>query len=75
MPLDPASPAERLAYTLADAGAAVLLTQATLLPAGLPGFAGALVRLDAERAAMESEPGEPPGRCWAGARGRERLRT
>ena len=69
VPLDPASPAERLAYTLADAGAAVLLTQATLLPAGLPGFAGALVRLDAERAAMESEPGEPPRPLLGGRAG------
>ena len=34
LPLDPAYPAERLAFMLADAGAAVLVTQAALLERG-----------------------------------------
>ncbi len=45
LPLDPAYPADRLAYMLADSGARVLLTQESL--AGLFGdFAGEIVALD-----------------------------
>ena len=47
LPLDPDYPAERLAFMLADAGAAVLVTQAALL-ARLPAHAAATVRLDAD---------------------------
>ncbi|MBV9773259.1 MAG: AMP-binding protein, partial [Gemmatimonadetes bacterium] len=45
VPLDPAYPAERLAYTLADSGAALLLTRAALRDA-LPGFNGEVVCVD-----------------------------
>ncbi|HEX2188905.1 MAG TPA: amino acid adenylation domain-containing protein, partial [Longimicrobiaceae bacterium] len=42
VPLDPAQPAERLAYMLADSGARVLLTQEGLAER-LPGFGGEVV--------------------------------
>jgi amino acid adenylation domain-containing protein len=45
LPLDPSLPAERLAFLLADAGAAVLLTQAGLAPR-LPAFAGRTVMVE-----------------------------
>ncbi|MET0398422.1 MAG: amino acid adenylation domain-containing protein, partial [Longimicrobiaceae bacterium] len=45
VPLDPEYPAERLAYMLADSGAAVLLTQERLR-AALPEFGGAIVVCD-----------------------------
>ncbi|MET0398889.1 MAG: non-ribosomal peptide synthase/polyketide synthase, partial [Longimicrobiaceae bacterium] len=61
VPLDPDYPAERLAYTLADSGAALLLTRTRLLHA-LPGFQGEVVCLDAHREAIAAEPDEaPPG--------------
>ncbi|HEX2094412.1 MAG TPA: amino acid adenylation domain-containing protein [Longimicrobiaceae bacterium] len=47
VPLDPASPRDRLAYLLEDSGAPVLLTQERLLGA-LPEFAGEVVCLDAD---------------------------
>jgi amino acid adenylation domain-containing protein len=58
VPLDPEVPAERLAYLLADSGVRALLTQERWLerlPAapGLP-----VVRLDADRQAIEAESGE-----------------
>ncbi|HEY0510562.1 MAG TPA: amino acid adenylation domain-containing protein [Thermoanaerobaculia bacterium] len=45
VPLDPAYPRERLAYTLADSGAAVLLTEEKLLPF-LPPRAGPTLLID-----------------------------
>ncbi|MBV9772681.1 MAG: amino acid adenylation domain-containing protein, partial [Gemmatimonadetes bacterium] len=59
VPLDPAYPAERLAYTLADSGAALLVSQSRLLDAH-PAFEGTVVRLDADREAIESEPDVAP---------------
>ncbi|MEW5931246.1 MAG: amino acid adenylation domain-containing protein, partial [Gemmatimonadota bacterium] len=59
VPLDPAYPAERLAYTLADSGAALLVSQGGLVDA-LPPFEGEVVRLDAEREAIAAEPEEAP---------------
>ncbi|HYR11951.1 MAG TPA: amino acid adenylation domain-containing protein [Longimicrobium sp.] len=59
VPLDPAYPAERLAYMLEDSGARVLLTLDGLAerhPAG----AARVVRLDADRAAIDAERGEAP---------------
>jgi amino acid adenylation domain-containing protein len=44
VPLDPGFPRERLAYMLADSGAAVLLTQASLRDV-LPEFAGEVVEI------------------------------
>ncbi|HVT15954.1 MAG TPA: non-ribosomal peptide synthase/polyketide synthase [Thermoanaerobaculia bacterium] len=57
VPLDPASPAERLAFILEDSGASLLVT------AGEPGASLALgpipvVRLDVERGAIERRSGE-----------------
>ncbi|HLL45460.1 MAG TPA: amino acid adenylation domain-containing protein, partial [Longimicrobiaceae bacterium] len=56
LPLDPAYPAERLAYMLQDSGASVLLTQPHLRER-LPEFAGAVVELDGsgEREAGSAE--------------------
>jgi len=47
VPLDPSYPPERLAFMLADADVAVLLTQERLV-AGLPAYEGHVVRLDAD---------------------------
>ncbi len=64
LPLDPAHPTERLAYTLADAGAPVLLVAEPLrqrLPAGAARVVGlhALVA-GQETAGQEAEGGVPP---------------
>ncbi|HST62930.1 MAG TPA: amino acid adenylation domain-containing protein [Longimicrobium sp.] len=62
VPLDPAYPVERLAFTLRDAGVAVMVTQESLrgllpVPHGVP-----LLSLDGARAQIEAEPAEnPPG--------------
>ena len=61
VPLDPDVPRERLAYLLADSGVRVLLTQEALaadLPAG--GADLTLLRLDADRTAIERESDAPP---------------
>ncbi len=66
LPLDPAYPRERLAFMLEDSGAAVVLTEASLLPAVpalLPNPAAHAVCLDREPPAgeNESESAENPG--------------
>ncbi|MFC4492559.1 amino acid adenylation domain-containing protein [Streptomyces ovatisporus] len=48
VPLDPANPAERLAYVLADAGASVVVTESALLPLTESVHEGAFVVLDRE---------------------------
>jgi amino acid adenylation domain-containing protein len=60
VPLDPAYPAERLAYMLEDSAARVLLTQASLAER-LPAGGAAVVRVDADAAAIGREAGERPG--------------
>jgi amino acid adenylation domain-containing protein/non-ribosomal peptide synthase protein (TIGR01720 family) len=65
LPLDPAYPADRLAYLLADAGASLLLTQSALRGA-VPGFERALLldALDLEGAGSDPRPvpdGAGPG--------------
>jgi amino acid adenylation domain-containing protein len=57
VPLDPAYPQERLAWMLADAGAAVLLTQRSLLPL-LPGSGAETLCLDDAGAWQVSEEHE-----------------
>ena len=60
LPLDPDYPRERLAFMLADAGAAVLVTQQALLDR-LPEAASAqLVRLDADWPAIARQPDTAP---------------
>ena len=63
LPLDPALSGERLAFMLADAGAALLVTQPALierLPAG--GRRHHVVRLDADWPAIARSPALPPTR-------------
>jgi amino acid adenylation domain-containing protein len=62
LPLDPAYPADRLAFLLADAGAAVVLTEENVA-AALPPFAGRLVLVD-------QEAGRPKGTKKKGKRPR-----
>ena len=59
VPLDPAYPPERLALTLSDSGASLLLSEASLLDA-VPGFDGEAVLLDPDRASIDHEPDRPP---------------
>ncbi len=59
VPLDPEYPHERLAYMLADTAAPVLLTQALLLDR-LPDYAGALLCLDRDWAAIARRPSTAP---------------
>ncbi|HYR09422.1 MAG TPA: amino acid adenylation domain-containing protein, partial [Longimicrobium sp.] len=62
VPLDPAYPAERLAFTLADAGVPVLLTQETLRGL-LPAQAGVrVVSVDGAAAQIAAERAENPER-------------
>src|SRR2546426_2552008 len=58
LPLDPEYPAERLAFMLADAAPAALLTQANL-KARLPASDAGVWCLDAEGAALAMEPTDP----------------
>ncbi|HET7230601.1 MAG TPA: condensation domain-containing protein, partial [Longimicrobium sp.] len=57
VPLDPAYPAERLAYMLEDSAARVLLTQASLAER-LPAGGATVVRLDADAGEIGRESGE-----------------
>jgi amino acid adenylation domain-containing protein/non-ribosomal peptide synthase protein (TIGR01720 family) len=59
LPLDPGYPAERLAYMLADAGAPVLLTQASLVDR-LPEHDAEIIRLDADWTEIAAEPTTAP---------------
>jgi len=54
LPLDPAYPAERIAFMLEDAGVKVLLTQAHLV-SGLPAHKAQVVRLDSDWPLIEKE--------------------
>jgi natural product biosynthesis luciferase-like monooxygenase protein len=65
VPLDPHYPAERLAFMLEDSGAAVLVTEQKLAPR-LPADRVRTLRLDADAAAIASEPAS---RCDGGAEG------
>ena len=73
LPLDPAYPAERIAGTLADSGAPVVITERSITDAAtassLAGFTGTLVRLDADRAAIDAQAADrlPPAVDPAGA--------
>ncbi|HEU0076137.1 MAG TPA: amino acid adenylation domain-containing protein, partial [Longimicrobiaceae bacterium] len=59
LPLDPAYPAERLEYMLADSGASVLLVEAPF-PDVLPSFTGAWVCLEGEGGADPAEGDAAP---------------
>jgi len=65
VPLDPAYPKERLAFMLADAGVAVLLTQERLL-GRLPAHEAHVICLDADWPAIAAEPVTSPTRATAG---------
>src|SRR4051794_31924255 len=60
VPLDPTYPAERLAFLLADSGCSVLITTSDLVDR-LPPYAGRIVRMDADRAAIEACPSVESG--------------
>ena len=59
VPLDPEYPAGRLAFMLADAGVAVLLTQPRLLDR-LPEHGGTTVAVDAELSCAAGQPDDAP---------------
>ncbi|HEX7242744.1 MAG TPA: amino acid adenylation domain-containing protein, partial [Longimicrobiaceae bacterium] len=65
LPLDPAYPAERLAFMLADAGAPALLTGAGSGDP-VPAFSGERIALDRDRTPVALPAGEPP--ACAGSR-------
>jgi amino acid adenylation domain-containing protein len=58
LPLDPGNPPERLAFMLADSGAAVLVTQRSLR--GLLRGAAAVLEVDGDAAAIAAEDDAPP---------------
>jgi amino acid adenylation domain-containing protein len=65
VPLDPSDPQERLAFMLRDAGVSVMVTQQRhahrLLATTVP-----TLRLDADREAIELQPGDDPARRITG---------
>jgi len=60
LPLDPSYPPERLAYMLAETGAAVVLTQAELM-SSLPVGAAPVICLERDWGLLEGESGANPG--------------
>jgi amino acid adenylation domain-containing protein len=66
VPLDPHYPRERIAATLDDARAPLLLSQARFRPL-LGGHRGGVLWMDADRDAIDLQPGtRPPARAGAG---------
>jgi amino acid adenylation domain-containing protein len=59
VPVDPAYPAERIAFMLAESGAPVVLTHASLA-AALPPTEARLLRMDADRAEVDAAPDTRP---------------
>jgi amino acid adenylation domain-containing protein len=57
VPLDPAYPAERIAFVLEDAGAPVVVATSGVLDR-LPGFGGAALRVDADAETIAAESAE-----------------
>ncbi|MGW7415279.1 amino acid adenylation domain-containing protein [Streptomyces sp. NPDC054863] len=60
LPLDPANPADRLAYVLGDAGAAVVVTDSGSLPLIESAHDGGFVVLDRDREALAAAPATAP---------------
>ncbi|MEU9316904.1 amino acid adenylation domain-containing protein [Streptomyces sp. NPDC048295] len=60
LPLDPANPADRLAYILKDAGASVLVTDSASLALVEDAHEGPLVVLDRDRETLGAEPTTAP---------------
>ncbi|MEV0610588.1 amino acid adenylation domain-containing protein [Polymorphospora rubra] len=59
VPVDPGDPAERVGYVLRDAGAALVVTQTAY--AGITAtHSGAVLLVDADRAAIDAEPATDP---------------
>ncbi|WP_330333369.1 amino acid adenylation domain-containing protein [Streptomyces sp. NBC_00536] len=59
VPLDPAFPADRLGYMLADSGARLVVTESAVRDR-LPGSGARLVDLDADREAIAARPATAP---------------
>ncbi|HEX6199661.1 MAG TPA: condensation domain-containing protein, partial [Thermoanaerobaculia bacterium] len=67
LPLDPDYPRERLVYTLKDADVRILVTEERFAGLFHPGPDNTIVRLDADREAIEAEAAErPERRCLPG---------
>ncbi|WP_164557810.1 amino acid adenylation domain-containing protein [Massilia atriviolacea] len=66
VPLDPAYPPARIAWMLADSGAAVLLTQSRLMDGIAPAAAMAVLALDAEAPPWREQPCADPERAANG---------
>src|SRR5262249_9721004 len=60
LPLDPAAPADRLAFMLRDAGVRAVITWQSL-ESKLPAGSWNLVRLDADQSSISSYSGKNPG--------------
>ncbi|WP_460068176.1 amino acid adenylation domain-containing protein [Streptomyces sp. YKOK-I1] len=60
LPLDPANPADRFGFVLADAGARVVVTSGALVPVLDGVFDGELVVLDRDAEVIASRPGTAP---------------
>jgi natural product biosynthesis luciferase-like monooxygenase protein/amino acid adenylation domain-containing protein len=60
LPLDPAYPADRLAYMLEDSGAPVLVTQKSLRSLLAPGESVSTVMIDADAEAIDAESDAAP---------------
>ncbi|WP_406095437.1 amino acid adenylation domain-containing protein [Streptomyces sp. NBC_01013] len=61
VPLDPANPADRLAYIVQDANAPVVLTTSALAGVLEGRYEGEVVALDAEAEVLAAQPGTDPG--------------
>ncbi|WP_460068187.1 amino acid adenylation domain-containing protein [Streptomyces sp. YKOK-I1] len=60
LPLDPASPAERWGFVLADAGARVVVTSGALVPAVEAVYGGAVVAVDRDAEVVAGWPSTAP---------------
>jgi amino acid adenylation domain-containing protein len=60
LPLDPAHPGDRIGYMLADAGAAVVVTDSAAAAVAARSYLGPRVLVDTDRAAIDTQPSHRP---------------